>query len=285
MASKDTIPLGYVELENGSKAIYPMNDIFLNYTFENASHWEALRLAINLLIDAYRQHQPSTKVRPIEGKIEVRTQFRYLLDVDGKTTRDQDIKITEGNDESTYIEFQNRANTQPPIEARSVEYFGLGIGRSRGKLSNQIWLLAEDVDTVLHGESFARYILKDEITGRMHPATSGIMYVSLAKHSQDNSPVGELAAFLLGKIAAPKSEIVKEVAATFNSSFDAFKSDKEAVKMLSLRERGWYEGLIEGEVNIANRVSELIEKGVDLKEIAVILQEIKLGKALPIQEE
>jgi len=128
MTSKNSTPLGYVELEYGSKAIYPMNDIFLNYTFEYAEYWEPLRLAINLLIDAYKLQNPSTAVKPINGKIIVRTQFKHLLDTDGKTTRDQDIKITEDKGESTYIEFQNRANTQPPIETRSVEYFGLGIG-------------------------------------------------------------------------------------------------------------------------------------------------------------
>ena len=31
MASKNSIPLGYVKLPNGEMAIYPMNDIFLNY--------------------------------------------------------------------------------------------------------------------------------------------------------------------------------------------------------------------------------------------------------------
>jgi len=51
----------------------------------------------------------------------------------------------------TYIEFQNKATTNPPIPVRSVEYFGLGIGHSKGKTANQIWLLAEDVGAVLVG--------------------------------------------------------------------------------------------------------------------------------------
>jgi len=79
-------------------------------------------------------------------------------------TRDQDLKMTEKEDNATYIECQNDANTQPPIEIRSVVYFGLGIGHNKGKLTNQIWLLAEDVPSVLHGKTFARYVLKDEIT-------------------------------------------------------------------------------------------------------------------------
>ena len=104
MPIKNITPLGYVELASGAKAIYPMNDIFLNYTFEDATYWEALRLAVNLLIDAYKQQKPDTKVKLIEGNIKVRTQFRHLLDSDEKTTfRDQDIKVTEDEDASTYV--------------------------------------------------------------------------------------------------------------------------------------------------------------------------------------
>jgi len=274
-------PLGYVELDNGSKAIYPMNDIFLNYTFESTAHWEALRLTINLLIDGYKQQHPSTDVMPIEGKIVVRTQFRHLLGIDGKTTRDQDIKITEDDGESTYIEFQNKANTQPPIEVRSVEYFGLGIGHSKGKRSNQMWLMAEDVDAVLHGKAFARYILKDEATGKTHPATSGIMYVSLSRLSKESGPVSELAAFLLGSTECPQYDIVRKITMSFNSSFDAFKADKEVTTMLSLRERGWYEGLAEGEARgeakgraegILEAAAKLLSKGVDFNFVAEALK-------------
>ena len=266
MASKNTTPLGYIELNNGSKAIYPMNDIFLNFTFEDVAHWEALRLAVNLLIKAYMQQKPETKVKPIEGNIKVRTQFQHLLDIQN-TTRDQDIKMTEDEEETTYIEFQNRAKTDVPIEIRSVEYFGLGIGHSKGKLANQIWLLAEDVDSVLHRNTFTRYILKDEMTGNEHPTTSGIMYVSLTKLSQEESPAGELASFLLGKIIVPMNEEVKKISDAFNSSFNAFKSDREVVKVLSARDRGWHEGLVEGreegEIKGANKLLELIKKGID----------------------
>ena len=46
MKVKNKTPLGYVVLANGTKEIYPMNDIFLNYTCEEAANWEALRLTI-----------------------------------------------------------------------------------------------------------------------------------------------------------------------------------------------------------------------------------------------
>jgi len=265
MSSKNTTPLGYVELVNGSKAIYPMNDIFLNFTFENSAHWEALRLAINLLIEAYKQQKPDTKVKPIEGNIKVRTQFKHLLDVKN-ISRDQDIKMTEDENEATYIEFQNRAKTDIPIEIRSVEYFGLGIGHSKGKLANQMWLLAKDVDSVLHRKIFTRYILKDEITGNNHPTDSGIMYVSLSRLSQENIPAGELTSFLLGKTTKPKNEIVKNIANTFNSSFNAFKADKEVSKMLSLADRYRYDGLVEGEAKGVEKLAKLIKSGLSVDE-------------------
>ena len=92
MTIKNKTPLGYVVLANGTKAIYPMNDIFLNYTFEEAANWEALRLTINLLIDAYRQIKPDSKIKLITGNVKVRTQFKHLLNIYLKTKREQDIK-------------------------------------------------------------------------------------------------------------------------------------------------------------------------------------------------
>jgi hypothetical protein len=175
MASKKGKPLGYVELKSGAMAIFPMNDVFLNYTFERAEYWEALRLAVNLLIEAYKKLKPDTRLSPIEGEIEVKTQFRQFLAAENEkaTFRDQDIKMTENKASVTYVEFQNDAYPQTPIKIRSVEYFGLGIGQSKGKIANQIWLLAEDVKAVLHGKTFTRYILKDEVTGETHPKAPG----------------------------------------------------------------------------------------------------------------
>ena len=188
-------------------------------------------------------------------------------------TREQDIKIAEDEAEATYIEFQNRARTEIPIEIRSVEYFGLGIGHNKGKLANQIWLLAEDVESVLHGKTFTRYILKDEITEKEHPTTSGIMYVSLEKLSKEESPAGELASFLLGKTSNPKNEVVEKITKAFNAGFDAFKSDKEVVKVLSARERGWFEGLVEGEARGATRLAELIKSGLTVDEALLRINE------------
>ena len=131
-----------------------------------------------------------------------------------------------------------------------MDYFVLGISRGGGKTANQVWLLAEDADTVLHGGTFANYILKDEATNRPYPAASGIMFVSLSRLSGENSKAGELAAFLLGK-AEPQDGDVKTVLKAFNSSFDALKQDKEAKNMISFAEKyinmGYVDGFEEGE--------------------------------------
>ena len=214
------------------------------------------------------------------GEIIVETQYKYLLSIDN-TTKDQDIKMTSKSN-MTYIEFQNRTKTKPPIETRAVEYFGLGIGYSKGKTSNQIWLLAEGLESVFHGKIFARYILKDEITGESHPGDSGILYVNLSKLAEEKNPAGELAGFLLGNIADPENEEVKEIVKSFNVGFNAFKADKEAVKMMSLRERarneGWMDGVEEGEargeargevkgaIATVNELTELIKLGFTLDE-------------------
>jgi len=58
MSTKKMNPLGYLELPSGPKAIFPMNDIFLNYTFENPIHWEALRLIVNIIIEVSPTRKP-----------------------------------------------------------------------------------------------------------------------------------------------------------------------------------------------------------------------------------
>ncbi|MDR0273515.1 MAG: hypothetical protein LBI27_09390 [Clostridiales bacterium] len=276
MTSNNKTPLGFIELSNGAKAIFPMNDFFLTYTFEKPEHWESLRLTVNLMIEAYKKFKPETRIKPITGKIKVETQFKHLMDVKN-TTRDQDMKITEDETKAHYIEFHNRARSRPPVEIRSVEYFGLGIGHSKGKIANQIWLLAEDVDSVLHGKTFTRYILKDEVTEKIHPATSGIMYISLTKLSQENTPAGELALFLLGKISEPEDETVKEIVKTFNAGFNALKTDKEVVNNMSLAERFFCDGLEEGfDKGVAQGVAQGVAKGV-VQGVTQLLELINKG--------
>jgi len=273
MSEKKMTPLGYIELPTGPKAIYVLNDIFLNYTFEAPENWEALRLIVNIIIEAYKQVVTSTQLKPVTGTIEVKTQFKHFLD-DGKTTRDQDLKMIEDKSNLTFIECQNKATTTPPIPIRAVEYFGLGIGHSKGKPANQIWLLAEDVDAVLQGKTFAHYILKDEATGHTHPGTSGILYVSLEKLSHENTPAGELAAVLLGKEKSTTDKNVGRVIQALSASFENFKDDKEVAFVYSLKER-WTdevrieateEGIAKGKAEGINILAELLRSGLSLDE-------------------
>ena len=216
-------PLGYIELDNGTKEIYAMNDLFLNFTFEKDENWEDFRLMINILLEAYRKENPTTIVTLIEGEIHIETQYKFYINTQN-TTRSQDFKLTETETKRIkYVEFQNRATTEPPIEIRAVDYFVLGISQSQGKIANQIWLLASDVEVVLQEETFMNYILKDETTNKIYPATSGIMFISLTKLSKEKTAAGELALFLLGKQATPQNEAVKRIIKTFNTSFETFK--------------------------------------------------------------
>ena len=287
MPSSTKIPLGYIDLPSGPKAIYPMNDIFLNYIFEDRAYWEALRQILNIIINAYRQTNPDTQLQPVEGTIEVKTQYKHLL-ADSKVTRDQDIKMTEEEGAVTYIEFQNKATTNPPITIRSVEYFGLGIGHNKGKTANQIWLLAEDVNAVLLNKTYARYILKDEQTGHTHPQTSGILYVSLNKLSQEKGKAGELASYLLGKPGTPVDENTKNIITAIDAGFNKFKQDKDVVSVISFQDRWYDEGKVEGKVegkaegeaigkakglNRAIELIELIRRGLTLDEAQRLLEE------------
>ena len=262
MKRAEATPLGYVKLGNGDMAIFPMNDILLNFTFQFREYWEALRSIINIVIMRYKLDKPDTLLETIDGDIEVLTQYKFLLAKDPKFNRRQDIKVTELGEGIYFIEFQNRAKVDMPISGKSVEYFGLAIGHAKGLPVNQIWFLAEPVPELLHGAVFSRYVLKDEITGRAHPESSGIMYVDLSKLSEEESQAGELAAFLLGKNPEPQDPEVKRVAAAFSTSFQVFRADKEVEEVLTAEERGRVEGIAIG----VDRLAELIKSGLSVDE-------------------
>jgi hypothetical protein len=239
-------PLGYIQLESGEKPVAVMNDVFLNFQFEKEENWEDLRSIVNIFIKDYASQKPSTVSRPIESAIQVQTQYKFLLNPENKT-RNQDFKMT--GEQLTYVEFQNRAYNEPPIETRASEYFGLGIGHSGGKLSNQIWLLAEEVRSVLAGEVYANYILIDEVTSAKYPKPSGLMFVSLSGLAGENTAAGELASLLLGLVTEPeaiKDEEVRRVAKGIRAGFGKFKEDKEVKRIMTVKERFLNEGRIEG---------------------------------------
>ena len=128
-----------------------------------------------------------------------------------------------------------------------MEYFGLSLGNSKGNRANQIWVLAKDLDTVLLGETFTYYVLKDVVTGLSYPNKSGIMFISLQRLSQDKtSPSGELATFLIGEDINPKNEDVMNIIDGFKNSFETFRDEQEVIDMLTLTQRARYEGEARG---------------------------------------
>ena len=265
---KEKKPLGYVELENGAKEIFALNDRFLNYTFYMKENWETFRSMLNIFLDEYLRSYPKSIITRVEGKIHLQTQYRYYINT-GNETRNQDFRLNElEKDILKFIEFQNRANPDIPIPFRAMEYFVLGIRQANGKVTQQIWLLASDDDTILQGETFVNYIFKDEATNKIYPHSSSIMFISLTRLSKQKSTAGELASFLLGLQPEPETEEVKQIADTFNTSFSTFKNDKEVKKSMSFEERWHNEGKAEGiSIGVA-KIIELIKSGLSPDEAA-----------------
>ena len=263
---KDTnrTPLGIIELETGPKEVYPMEDFFLNYTYNKPEHWEALRLTANIFIEDYQANIKETTLSPIKGAIKVITQYAFYTGAI-KSSKNQDFKINESEDNITFLEFQNRATSTPPIEVRAPEYLGLSLGHNRGKSITQMWIMAEDLESVLHNNPYSNYVLKDEVTNKIFPRTSNLMFISLKSLSTKNTVAGELARYLLGLATPLKSEAVKKIAATFNSSLKELKDDKEAKTHMTLREKYVEEAMLEKAIQTAIR---LLKRGFPPSQVA-----------------
>jgi len=229
MKTKDISPLGYVDVVGATKAILPMNDVFINFTFSNPNRREALKQAINLIIEAYQQSNPGTSLKTIEGSIKVRTQYQYFLSTDKEATKSMDLEITAENGSRKYVEFQSQIDAG--MATRAVDY--LLLSQINRKPADNIWLLADDVDALLNGKTFSRFVYRDEDTGKELPNGPGNLYVSLTGLAKLSTPAGELAAFLLGRTTDPKDESVKEIAETFKASFIEFSRDTDAARALS----------------------------------------------------
>ena len=125
----------------------------------------------------------------------------------------------------------------------------------------------------------------DEATGHTHPATSGILYVSLERLAHENTPAGELAAILLGKEKSTTDKDVDTVIQALNASFENFKDDKEVAFVYSLKERwtndgrieciedGIAKGKAEGKAEGINLLAELLRNGLSLDEALRITNE------------
>ena len=138
------IPLGHIELDAGKQPVHAMHDFFLNYTFSKKANWEVLRLMLNIFLGEYARLHPGSAIRPIEGEIEVETQYKYYLDI-GNPAKSQDFRIDAVQCGTVYFgEFQNRASTVPPVKLRAPDYQVQGMKHCGGKPTVQVWLLAED---------------------------------------------------------------------------------------------------------------------------------------------
>ena len=258
-------PLGIIELGTGPKEIFATNDFFINYLFENPARWEALRLIVNVIIEAYKGMTPTTQVRTIDGDIQVETQYKYYTGKTDVSTR-QDFRV-EANKNLTYVEVQNKAHSVPPIEKRAIEYFGLSLAHNRGNDVTQMWILAENVDSLLNGNTFTNYILGDEETGTRYPLNNNLMFVSLRRleAKRGGTEAGEMAAFLLGKGFKPKYESVKNVMTMFDEGFNSFCEDKEAIERMSAMVKNRLEGIEEGKLETAQ---EMLNDGFTHEQIS-----------------
>ena len=238
-------PLGIIRLETGEKKIYPTNDFFLNYMFENPASWEALRIIINILIGKYKKLVPQTQVNTIECEIKVATQYNYYTKNSPKP-KSQDFKVFDDFKNLVFVEVQNRANSKPPIVNRAIEYFGLSLGHNSNKDITQMWIMGEDIEVLQQEEQFINYIMSDEKTGKRYPLNNNLMFVSLKKLAEEKCEAGELAKFLLGENVSQKNEDIRRVIKIFGEGFDTFIEDKEAIEHMTVLDRYKAEGREEG---------------------------------------
>ncbi|MCL1986429.1 MAG: hypothetical protein FWG64_00430, partial [Firmicutes bacterium] len=70
-----------------------------------------------------------------------------------------------------------------------------------------------------------------------------------------------------------------KIASAFSEVFGAFKRDKEAVKVLSFRDRYLNEGKIEGRYDTVNEIEKLLNSGLSLE---TVLQKIREETSLQL---
>ena len=75
-----------MELENGFMNIYAMDDLFLNFSFENKENWEDFRLMINILLKEYIRLNPATAIALVENPIHIETQYEFYINANNVST-------------------------------------------------------------------------------------------------------------------------------------------------------------------------------------------------------
>lgn len=274
MSKKRENILGYISLDTGKKAITPLNDVFLNYTFLRQEYWETLREMTNIFYKAYIKKHKDTNITPIKGEINVITQYPYYRNADSSTPKRQDMRIDSEN-KVDYIEFQNKTHPDLPIEVQSIEYLGFSLTRGENKYASNLWLLNGAITNLLQGNIFSNYILMDEADHRTHPNTSNVLYVDLKRLSQTNSQAGELAGILIGKVEAPKDAKIDQILQTLKNSFNVFKVDTEVRNIMTRVEQLEARGRAEVRAELLPLLNEqgeqLAEKDKKIKELETLL--------------
>ena len=263
--------LGLIQLDTGPKAITPMNDVFVNYTFAQKMYWETLRRITNIIYRSYIKLYPDTGVDLIIGEIDVQTQYPYFTESNSSKPKTQDAQI-ESLIKIDFVEFQNDMYPQIPIEVRSAEYFGYSLTRGRNKQATTVWLLNGTVAKLLQGNIFSNYILTDEMTHHAHPTTSSILYVDLKKLAQTNTQAGELAGVLTGQLKDPKDPEICSILKDLENSFNSFKVNMEVRNMMTRAEELEARGKAVGKAEAQTELLPLLdEKDKQIAELKALL--------------
>jgi len=302
-------PLGYISLLNNTqKAIYPMDDFFINYAFYKKENWGHLRNILNIFLDAYAvKYDKKDGFHFVDENIVVETQYEHYLK---NTTKQQtqDIKIDEiRNSDQTYIEFQNKTTSKPPIAIRASNYNGLAINKAKDDTkTSQIWLLGENDDNVLRGQAISNFRMREENTGEYYPRDVNIMFVSLPRLAEEIGICGELARLLMGSDSTEISDELKPIIGMFKHEYEVFKENEEVIQSMTVieerfvagKEEGREEGIALGESKGAEKMIRFAiasggmsdaninkiatQAGISMERIAQIRQEV-LGEASPEQ--
>ena len=267
-----------MNLTTGPKAIYPTNDFFLNYTFKEKKNWETLRDINNIIIEAYQAYAPSTHLQTIQGPIVVETQYAYYTSNKGKP-KTQDFGID--TDESiTFMEVQNNAFINPPLEIRARDYLAhsisLSLGNNKTKAVTQIWLLANDNEKLLNGQIFTNYVLTDETTGHQYPLQTNLMAISLKRLAKLENEGAQLAQFLSGYQLTPTTPRLNQIIKSLQTSMITMKQDKEVSTYMSKWDEHAYTakatGKAEAIAEMLEKMAEFVKKGLTAEEIMQQLQ-------------
>ena len=223
----------------------------------------------------------------------------FYRKIESTTPKRQDVKVDTEN-KIHYIEFQNKANPDIPIEVRSIEYLGFSLTRGEKKQASNMWLINGQT-SLLQGKTFSNYILTDERDHRLHPNATNVLYVDLESlhQTQTSSKAGELAGVLIGAVDTPNDRDVAQIFQNLKKSFDVFRNDTEArtimTKFEELKEEGKEEGREEGRIEgkaaaeavyipqLNEKDKQIVEQGEQLVEQGEQL--VQQGKQLVEKDE